>query len=53
MWTKFEGKKTYIVAGLTIVWAVVGMYAGWIDMATGQQMIATALTGAGLRNAIK
>jgi len=49
---KLAGKKTYIVAGLLIIYAVAGAYLGKIDIATAGAEILAALGLMGLRNAI-
>ena len=51
MWSKLQGKKTYIVCAVTIVWAAIGSYMGWIDADAAQQMIFGALGMSGLRAA--
>jgi hypothetical protein len=48
----FYGKKTYIAAGLTLIWAVIGGIMGWIEWEVASQLISGALLAAGLRNAI-
>jgi hypothetical protein len=47
-----NGYKTYIIAVASAIWAGVGMYMGWLDSATGQHMIETALLGAAIRHGI-
>lgn len=44
-----EGKKTYIVAFVSIVAAWVGVWAGTVDFSTAWQMTQTALLGATIR----
>jgi hypothetical protein len=48
----FNGAKTYIIAVLTIIFAVSGMITGHLDLAAGSDLIAIALTGTGLRHAL-
>lgn len=52
MLTKLDGYKTYIVAGATILYALVQMWQGSIDQNTGIQMIAGALGLSALRHGI-
>ena len=40
---------TYIVSGVGIVWAIVGMAFGWIDGATGSGVILASLAAFGAR----
>ena len=47
-----SGKKTYILAALTIVWAWVGFYLKIETFEQAMQLTATALIGAGLRSGI-
>ena len=44
-----QGKKTYTIGILGLVWAVTGLLMGWIDMATAQELILTSLGLLGLR----
>ncbi len=44
-----NGKKTYIVAFVSILAAWVGVWAGTVDFATAWQMTQTALLGATIR----
>ena len=48
-----EGYKTYSVVVVALVYAVVGVYGGYIDGTTAAQVVLAALGAAGLRNAIK
>jgi hypothetical protein len=47
-----KGKKTYIVGGLTILFAVLGVALGKLDGSTALNMVATALVGMGIRDAL-
>lgn len=49
----FKNRKTYIVCGITILFAITQMWSGQIDLQGGIYMILTALSVAGLRNGIK
>jgi len=50
MFSKLNGLKTYIVAALTIIWALYGMWAGFISTEIGSSLISTALLASGLRH---
>ena len=50
--SQLAGYKTYIVAAVSLGWAVVGMTFGWLDATAGQHMIETALLGATIRHGI-
>lgn len=47
------GYKTYIVAGVSIIGAVAGYLVGDVALMDAFQIIVTALSAAGIRNAIK
>lgn len=47
-----SGYKTHIVAGVSILAAWVGVWAGTVDIATAWQMTQTALLGSTLRAGI-
>ena len=46
------GKKTYIVAAATVLYAAVGYFLGYVDTTTAIQLLSTGLGMAGLRNAL-
>jgi hypothetical protein len=47
-----SGKKTYIMAGLTVVWALVGLFLGKIDPNTFINYLLAAGTVVGFRSAL-
>lgn len=47
-----EGKLTYITAGVTALWAIVGYFLGNVDAVTAGQMVLAALAVFGVRRAI-
>ena len=47
-----KGKKTYIIAAATIIYAVTGYFLGYVDTAMAMQLIFSGLGIAGLRNAL-
>lgn len=47
-----SGKKTYVVCVLTIIWAVIGLAAGFLGAEEGVTIILAALGGAGVRAGI-
>lgn len=47
-----NGKKTYITCGITIGYALAGLYLGQMDTNQAMQMIFSALTMAFMRRAI-
>jgi len=49
----FDGKKTYAICALALVWAVVGALAGWIEWDQAIPILEVALVGAGLRHGFK
>tara|TARA_R100001530_G_scaffold95923_1_gene66728 strand:- start:1919 stop:2080 length:162 start_codon:yes stop_codon:yes gene_type:complete len=53
MLDKLNGKKTYIVCSLSVVWAIVGFALGLLEIEAAQQFVVTALVGAGLRHGIE
>ena len=50
--TFLQGKKTYIVCALTIIFALLGGFLGFYPWPTVLQMILAALAAAGFRSAI-
>ena len=52
MLAKLNGYKTYIVAGATVIYAVVGMWSGTLDQSTGMEMILGALGLGALRHGV-
>lgn len=48
-----KGKLTYILAGVAILWGVIGWIAKWIDNETALSVIWIGLTTFGVRRAIK
>ncbi len=49
---KIDGKKTYIVALLTLALAIFGMWKKVIDQSIGALLISNALMAMGLRSGI-
>ncbi len=47
-----SGKKTYILAGVAIIYAVTGYFLGHTDANTTMGMVWAALTAAALRGGI-
>lgn len=47
-----SGKKTYIVAAATVLYAVIGYFLGYVDAGAAIQLLSTGLGMAGLRNAL-
>lgn len=47
-----DGKKTYIVAGLTILYAIVGLLIGQLQVSQAIELILAGLGGIGIRSAI-
>lgn len=47
------GKKTYIVAAVTIVYAVAGLIIGQVSQEAAIALILGSLAVSGLRNAVK
>ncbi len=47
-----DGNKTYLVAGLTVVWAVVGLYLGKVDFVTFINYLLAAGAVFGFRSAL-
>ena len=47
-----QGKKTYIVVGATLVYAVLGVVLHFMDMHTAIGVVLGALGLAGLRNGV-
>jgi type IV secretory pathway VirB2 component (pilin) len=52
LFSKIEGYKTYIVAVVTVIYALVTMWNGTMDQHTGVAMILGALGLGGLRHGI-
>ncbi len=52
MFQSLSGYKTYIVAAVTVAYALTGMFMGFLDATTAIQMILAALATAGLRHGI-
>lgn len=52
MFGKFQGKKTYITAGLAVLGAIASYLTGDLALAEASQLILTAVLGATLRNGI-
>lgn len=48
-----SGKKTYIVAGLSLVYAAIGWYLGHLSTDQAIQIAQTGVIGATLRDGIK
>ncbi len=48
----FDGYKTYIVAGLSLVYVAIGLPMGFLDFAQAAQIVQVALVAAGIRHAI-
>ena len=53
MFGKLEGKKTYVVATLSILGALAGYLTGEVQMMDAVHLVETAVIGACLRNGIK
>ncbi len=47
-----KGKKTYLVAALTLIYAAFGLYLKQLDVSAAMQLFLTALGLMGLRNGI-
>jgi len=47
-----KGKKTFIVCGATLVYAVLGLMLGHLEPSGAANLVVLALTGAGLRDAL-
>ncbi len=52
MLAKLKGKKTFIVAAVSIVWAIVGAIAGLLSPDEALNVALAALAVAGLRDAV-
>ena len=52
-WEILKGKKTYLLCVTAFAYAIVGQLMGWIDFAAAEQIVVTALVGAGLRHGIQ
>jgi hypothetical protein len=51
MFESLKGKRTYIVVGVAITWALVGAILGYLQPQEAFNIVLTALGGAGLRAA--
>lgn len=49
----YEGKLTYTMAALAILWGVVGLSMGWLEEENALQTIWMGLAVFGIRRAIK
>jgi len=49
----FAGKKTYVLAGLTVIGAIAHYLVGDATLNETVQLVVTALLGATIRNGIK
>ena len=49
---QLQGKKTYIICGIGILWAIVGAILGQLSPEESLQIGLTALTAAGIRDGI-
>ena len=47
-----NGKKTYLLAALSILWGLTGLLTGWLPQEEALQCILTGLTAFSLRSAI-
>lgn len=47
-----QGYKTYIVATITVIWALYGMLSGHLDTAAGTTLIANSGLAAAIRHGI-
>ena len=52
MWKFLKGKKTYILALVGAVWAIVGYSLGYLDSDTAMRIFWEALGAASIRHAI-
>lgn len=50
--TILKGKLTYIVAGITAVWAITGFFIGQLDAEAAGTMVLAALGTFGIRRAL-
>jgi len=48
-----KGYLSYVLALIAVVWGIVGMIAGWIEVETGITVIYTGLAVFGIRRAIR
>jgi len=48
-----NGKKTYVVSILGIIWSVLGWIFGWVEPTNAVNLIFGFLTAMGLRHGIK
>ena len=48
----WQGYKTYILAGVAIVYAVIGFFSGYMDIKQASDIILAALGFAGLRSGV-
>ena len=47
-----KGKLTYLIAGITLLWAVVGFLLNTLDGQTASEMVLASLAVFGIRRAI-
>ena len=52
IWLRLKGKKTYLVALASLIYAITGMATGHVATSDGINIILFALGGSGLRDAI-
>ena len=48
-----KGKKTFIVAGAGVVWAIGGLAMGWVEPEQAMMVILGSLGMAGLRDGMR
>ena len=53
LWSYIDGKKTYGLCALALLWSLVGYYMGWLDSTTAMEMTWASLTGGAFRHAIQ
>ena len=53
MFAVLKGKKTYVVAAVTVIGALASVLTGELATADALQLIVTAVLGATVRNGIK
>jgi hypothetical protein len=51
-WDFLDGKKVYIIAGLTAVYAILGLIVGRLDFDTFVRLMSEAGFAGGLRHAV-
>ena len=52
MLDKLKGKKTYLIAGVMLLWAAIGWWQGWVVPEQAQEVALEALAIVGLRAGI-